>query len=102
MRVPSGRVITYKGLAGYIGCGSARAVGNALSKNPFPIVVPCHRVVRADRRPGGFTVSAGMRKSARKKSAHNLKKGLLELEGVTFDGNGKIPEKFFIKTRREI
>ena len=91
MRVPRGRVVTYKVLAGYIGCGSARAVGGALSKNPFPIMVPCHRVVCADRRPGGFTVSSGKRKSAR-----DLKKTLLELEGVTFDGNGKIPKKFFM------
>ena len=91
MRVPPGRVITYKDLAGYIGCESARAVGNALAKNPFPIIIPCHRVVRTDRKPGGFTLPAG-----RRNRDHDLKKALLELEGVTFDKNGKIPKKFFI------
>jgi methylated-DNA-[protein]-cysteine S-methyltransferase len=52
-----GRTITYSQLAEKIGCGGARAVGNALGKNPIPIIIPCHRVV-AKKGIGGY--SAGI------------------------------------------
>lgn len=65
-KVPYGSVETYGSLAERIGCPrGARAVGNALAKNPFPLVIPCHRIVRGDGRPGGF--SAGMGVSLKKK-----------------------------------
>lgn len=54
-RVPFGFTVTYSEVARRIGRPkSARAVGNALRANPVPIVVPCHRVVRADGSLGGF------------------------------------------------
>ncbi|HXF35773.1 MAG TPA: methylated-DNA--[protein]-cysteine S-methyltransferase [Actinomycetota bacterium] len=54
-RIPYGRVRTYGELAAAIGSpGAARAVGNALGANPVPIVVPCHRVVRAGGEVGGY------------------------------------------------
>jgi len=54
--VPFGDLITYGGLARAAGCpGGARAVGGAVGGNPVPIVVPCHRVVAAERRLGGFS-----------------------------------------------
>ena len=47
-KIPKGKVATYKEVAQYIGVPkSARAVGNALHKNPLPIVQPCHRVVNS-------------------------------------------------------
>jgi len=47
--IPRGWVSTYGRVAKHIGCpGGARAVGNALARNPFPIIIPCHRAVRAD------------------------------------------------------
>ena len=53
--VPSGRVTTYKHLAEALGCRAYRAVGNAMNKNPYPRdIVPCHRVVNADGRLGGY------------------------------------------------
>jgi methylated-DNA-[protein]-cysteine S-methyltransferase len=82
-RIPYGRVITYKGLARLTGTKSARTVGNALAKNPFPLVIPCHRVVDSDRKIGGF------------QSGQNLKEALLGLEGIVFDEKGRIPKKFF-------
>lgn len=82
--IPYGKVITYKGLAGLMGVRSARAAGNALAKNPFPVIIPCHRVVSSDRKIGGF------------QSGQNLKKALLKLEGITFDKKGRIPEEFFV------
>lgn len=53
--VPVGGVVTYAALAELMGRpGSARAVGRALATNPFPLLIPCHRVVRADGRIGAF------------------------------------------------
>ena len=69
-RVRAGEVVTYGELAGLAGhAGAARAVGRALGANPLPIFIPCHRVVAAGRRPGGF--GAGLR----------WKKALLRHEG---------------------
>jgi len=66
--IPYGKTSTYVELARRIGRdGAARAVGQALSKNPYPIVIPCHRVV-ARSGIGGY--SGGAR----------LKKKLLEME----------------------
>ncbi len=56
MEVPYGMVSTYKDIAHEIGRPRAyRAVATALKKNPFPIVVPCHRIIRSDGRLGGIT-----------------------------------------------
>lgn len=60
MSIPSGQTRSYKWLAGKIGKpGAARAVGSALGKNPFAPVVPCHRVIRSDGTPGGFSAPGG-------------------------------------------
>ena len=69
--IPYGEVRTYKWVSNELGIGSPRAVGQALKRNPFLIVVPCHRVVRADGDIGGFTSIGGI----------DLKKFLLKLEG---------------------
>lgn len=78
-RIPQGKVDTYSGIAAKIGStGAARAVGTALANNPFPLVIPCHRVVRADGSPGGF--GGGIK----------MKKELLKKEGVVFDDKGRV------------
>jgi methylated-DNA-[protein]-cysteine S-methyltransferase len=60
-RVPPGQTITYGELARSLGApGAARSVGQALGRNPFPIIVPCHRVVAANGRPGGFSATGGV------------------------------------------
>jgi len=69
-KIPYGEVRTYRWVARRIGTRGYRAVGRILSLNPFPIIIPCHRVVRADGSLGGF--SAGI----------ELKRKLLEIEGV--------------------
>jgi O-6-methylguanine DNA methyltransferase len=70
-KIPYGQVYTYGEIAERLGQPKAvRAVGQALAANPIPIFVPCHRVVAAGRKLGGF--SAGP----------NIKRRLLELEGV--------------------
>jgi len=55
-----GRTITYAGLAKKIGQpAAARAVGNALAKNPLPLIIPCHRIIRGDGKIGGFSAPGG-------------------------------------------
>jgi len=82
--IPMGKVTTYKEVAVAIGKpGASRAVGNALNRNPNPIKVPCHRVVRSDRSIGGFSKGA------------DEKKRLLKKESVKFDGNKVRPEYMF-------
>ncbi len=78
-RIPAGRVASYGWVAQQIGCGSARAVGQALKRNPVAPMVPCHRVIAADGSLGGF--------EGRKDGAAVMKKEqLLAEEGVFFSG----------------
>jgi methylated-DNA-[protein]-cysteine S-methyltransferase len=61
--IPYGATRSYQWVASHIGRpGAARAVGQALGKNPLPIIVPCHRVVASDGRLGGFTGGIEMKK----------------------------------------
>src|SRR5262249_26776673 len=60
-RIPSGTTLSYGEIAARIGAPrSARAVGQALGRNPLPILVPCHRVLAAGGRPGGFSANGGV------------------------------------------
>jgi methylated-DNA-[protein]-cysteine S-methyltransferase len=55
-KIPPGKTISYSQLARMIGKPRAcRAVGNALARNPIPLLVPCHRVIRCDGSPGQFS-----------------------------------------------
>lgn len=95
--IPRGRVSTYKLIARCLNKPSAaRAVGAALSSNPFPIIVPCHRAIRSDGTLGGF--QGGL----------EMKRSLLEMEGIDFDDKERVsstqifyhghPAETFIRT----
>ena len=72
-----GRVVSYGAIARLVGSdASARAVGQALGANPFPIVVPCHRVVAAAGALGGFSAPGGVA----------VKRRLLAIEDARADG----------------
>lgn len=72
-QVEWGSSCSYGELAAAVGCpGGARAVGGAVGANPIPILIPCHRVLAAGGRLGGFRLGA------------ELKCRLLELEGHAF------------------
>ena len=59
--IPAGATLSYGEVAARLGDkGLARAVGQALGRNPFAIVVPCHRVLAAGGTPGGFSASGGV------------------------------------------
>ncbi|MGH7817699.1 MAG: methylated-DNA--[protein]-cysteine S-methyltransferase, partial [Candidatus Binatia bacterium] len=63
LRIPYGQVRTYKWLAARLGKPkAARAVGNALARNPLPIIIPCHRVVRGDGSIGRFALGSEWKK----------------------------------------
>jgi methylated-DNA-[protein]-cysteine S-methyltransferase len=73
-RISRGRVRTYGELAGTAGAeGAARAVGNCMAKNRFPIIIPCHRVVGSAGSLGGFSARDGI----------SMKRRMLEMEGAT-------------------
>nr|WP_047579706.1 methylated-DNA--[protein]-cysteine S-methyltransferase [Methylobacterium sp. ZNC0032] len=61
LAIPHGETLTYGEVAQRIGDpGAARAVGVALGQNPWPIIVPCHRVLAAGGRTGGFSAEGGV------------------------------------------
>jgi methylated-DNA-[protein]-cysteine S-methyltransferase len=84
--IPPGKTRSYGEIAARMGApGTARAVGQALGHNPFAIVVPCHRVLAAGGRVGGFSAGGGVATKLR----------LLSIEGASgsgqqalFDGDG--------------
>ena len=62
-RIPYGEARSYQWLAGQLGKPRAsRAVGNVLARNPIPVIIPCHRVVRSDGSIGGFALGPGWKK----------------------------------------
>ena len=71
--IPAGSTLTYGELAARIGApAKARAVGQALGRNPWPIVIPCHRITAANGAWGGFSAPGGA----------VTKRRLLEIEGA--------------------
>ncbi|KPK64895.1 hypothetical protein AMJ83_00940 [candidate division WOR_3 bacterium SM23_42] len=78
-KIPRGVVSTYGRLAKKLGNPrAARAVGTALARNPFPLIIPCHRAIRSDGSLGGYAGGLAM------------KKRLLEFEGVQFDEQSRV------------
>ena len=74
MKIPKGSVKTYAQVAKGIGKPLAiRAVANAIGRNPYPIKIPCHRVIRSDGKLGGFSALGGTK----------TKKKLLKKEGFS-------------------
>lgn len=77
-RIPKGKTKTYKQIADKLKT-SPRAVAKILSTNPYPIKIPCHRVIRVDGKIGGYTFKG--------KFNPKMKIRLLREEGVKIKGN---------------
>ncbi len=75
IKIPFGEVRTYKYIAGKLGTRAYRAVGTALGKNPFPIIIPCHRVVKSNMSIGEYG------------GGSEMKKEILKNEGVRIKGD---------------
>ena len=77
--IPRGWVSTYGRIARRLQVpGGARAVGRALARNPFPIIIPCHRAIRSNGELGGY--QGGL----------DMKRALLELEGLELTPRGRV------------
>ncbi len=77
--IPRGWVSTYGHIAMHLDVpGGARAVGMALAHNPFPILIPCHRAIRAGGELGGY------------QGGITMKRALLAMEGVKFSAMGNV------------
>ncbi len=75
-RIPCGKVISYLQLSKRVKASkAARSVGTCMARNPFPLIIPCHRVVRSDGTLGGYY--GGL----------EMKKAILSQEGIKFKGN---------------
>jgi methylated-DNA-[protein]-cysteine S-methyltransferase len=80
--IPFGRTITYGALARSIGAPeAARDVGQALGRNPIPLIVPCHRIVASGGKLGGFSAPGG----------RTTKQRMLALEHAAPAGGGRLP-----------
>jgi methylated-DNA-[protein]-cysteine S-methyltransferase len=80
-KIPPGQTITYSQLAKRVNSpGAARAVGSILAKNPLPLIIPCHRVIRADGKIGNFSAAGGS-KTKKKMLEHEKNVQRLRLRG---------------------
>jgi len=76
--VPQGKVTTYRELAKAVGLKNGqRIIGQIMKKNPYPAIIPCHRVVNSDGKVGGYAYGV------------DVKKNMLQKEGIKIQ-NGKI------------
>ena len=76
--VPKGKITTYSELAKAVGIQNGqRAIGNIMNKNQFPVIIPCHRVVKSDGSVGGYAYG------------QDIKENMLAKEGIKIQ-NGKI------------
>ncbi len=78
LEVPKGKITTYGELARAVGLKNGqRAVGKIMNKNPYPVIIPCHRVVKSDGKVGGYAYG------------EEIKSDMLTREGIVIK-NGKI------------
>ena len=78
LEVPEGKITTYGELAKAVGLKNGqRVIGNIMNKNPYPVIVPCHRVVKSDGKVGGYAFGT------------DIKINMLTKEGLEIT-NGKI------------
>ena len=78
LQVPKGQITTYGELAKAVGLKNGqRAVGKMMNKNPYPVIIPCHRVVMSTGKIGGYAYG------------ENVKTKMLNDEGIEIQ-NGKI------------
>jgi len=76
LQVPSGKITTYGELSRAIGLKNGqRVIGLVMKNNPFPVIVPCHRVVKSNREIGGYAFGV------------DIKRNMLTKEGICIKNN---------------
>ena len=79
LQVPYGKITTYSELSSSIGLEHGqRAVGQIMKKNPFPVIIPCHRVVKSNGSVGGYAFGADIKKNMLLKEGIHIKKNKIE------------------------
>ena len=76
LKVPKGKVTTYGELAKAVGLKNGqRAIGRMMNKNPFPVIVPCHRVILSSGKIGGYAWGEKIKTNMLSKEGVKIKKG---------------------------
>ena len=87
LQVPKGKVTTYRELSNAVGLKNGqRAIGMIMKKNPFPVIVPCHRVVKSNGKIGGYAYGEMVKFKMLTKEGMKIKDGKI----IDFD-----KEKFY-------
>ena len=82
LEVPKGKITTYGDLAKAVGLKNGqRTVGKIMNKNPYPVIIPCHRVVKSDGKVGGYAYGEKIKSDMLTKEGIEIKNGkILDLE----------------------
>jgi len=82
LRVPKGKITTYGELAKAVGLKNGqRAIGRIMNKNPFPVIVPCHRVVNSNGKIGGYAYGQDVKNKMLTKEVIEIQNGkILDFE----------------------
>lgn len=76
LQVPKGKVTTYSELAKAVGLKNGqRAIGRIMNKNPYPVIIPCHRVILSDGKIGGYAWGQKIKTKMLSKEGVQIKKG---------------------------
>ncbi len=85
LQVPKGKVTTYGELAKAVGLKNGqRAIGRIMNKNPFPVIVPCHRVIMSDGKVGGYAWGEKVKTNMLSREGIEIKKGKIQNADVIF------------------
>ncbi|MGQ0795447.1 MAG: MGMT family protein [Nitrosopumilaceae archaeon] len=82
LEVPKGKITTYKEIAKAVGLDNGqRLIGRIMNKNPYPIIIPCHRVIKSDGKIGGYAWGQKVKTRMLSNEGIKIKKGkILDLE----------------------
>ena len=86
LEVPEGKITTYGELAKAVGfTNGQRAIGTIMNKNTYPVIIPCHRVVKSDGKVGGYAYGEEIKIKILKKEGIKIKDGkILDLENTIY------------------
>ena len=86
LEVPKGKVTTYGDLAKAIGLKNGqRVIGKIMNKNPYPVIIPCHRVIKSNGKIGGYAWGEKVKEKMLSNEGIKIKKGkILEVEKAIY------------------